>query len=295
MRQCPSCDAPLSEPSWRCPSCSHDPPVEEGFVLLAPALAHGGGGFDPQAFAALAAAEQGSFWFRTRNRLILWTLKRHRPTMERYLEIGCGTGFVLSAVCASFPGLEATGSEVFVAGLPHARRRLPGVELLQMDAQRVPYNAEFDAVGAFDVLEHIDDDDRVLREVHRSLKPGGALVVTVPQHPRLWSAQDDYAHHVRRYRIGELASKMRAAGFQIELDTSFVSLLLPAMWLSRRGRDGAADHDKGRSDLAAEMKLPATIDRALESVMDIEAWAIRRGIRFPVGGSRLIVAGKSRE
>ena len=78
-------------------------------------------------------------------------------------------------------------------------RRVPSATFYQMDARHIPFRDHFDAIGAFDVLEHIEDDVAVIEEVGRALRPDGMFVMTVPQHPALWSPQDDHAYHVRRY------------------------------------------------------------------------------------------------
>ena len=111
-----------------------------------------------------------------------------------------------------------------------------------MDARRIPFRDEFDVIGAFDVIEHIEEDVAVIDEVGRALRPGGGFVMTVPQHPALWSPQDEHAHHVRRYTAAGLRRKVEAAGFEVVRMTSFVRLLLPSC--SRRGmrlRRRAAD------------------------------------------------------
>ncbi len=256
----------------------------------APELARGGAGYQPEAYAGLAALEAGNFWFRARNRSIVWALRRHFPQMQRYLEIGCGTGFVLAGVADAFPRARLTGSEVFSAGLPYAAVRVETAELLQMDARHIPYVDEFDVIGAFDVLEHIEEDEAVLGEMLRALRPGGGIVLTVPQHPWLWSRQDEYACHVRRYRIGELREKVRRAGFRVELETSFVSLLLPAMFASRV----IYRHAPQESDPMAELHLPALVNRAFEVAMTLERLLIESGLRLPVGGSLLLVARKQK-
>lgn len=85
------------------------------------------------------------------------------------------------------------GSELFGARLPFTAERTPQASFLQMDACDNPFVAEFDAIGAFDVLEHIPLDALALGQIHAALKPGGVLLLTVPQHAWLWSASDDYA------------------------------------------------------------------------------------------------------
>ena len=288
MKRCPHCKNCFDALEWACPGCGFSPSLSRGFPALAPELAEGGGGFQPESFAELAALEADNFWFRARNQLILWALRRHFPRMNRYLEIGCGTGFVLAAVLDAYPHAKATGSEIFSVGLPYAASRVQQTELLQMDARAIPYEDEFDVIGAFDVLEHIAEDDVVLEEMLRAVKKGGGVAITVPQHPWLWSYQDEHACHVRRYRRGELRQKVMDAGFQVELETSFVSLLLPAMLASRLmkkkpPRDG---------DPTTELRLPSLINRLFEGVMGLERQLIRLGIKLPVGGSQLMIARK---
>jgi SAM-dependent methyltransferase len=248
-------------------------------------MALAGGGFRPEYFTDLAALEAGNFWFRGRNALIVWALKKYFPRLGSFMEIGCGTGFVLSGVGAAFPGAALYGSEVFSAGLGFAARRVERAGFMQMDGRNIPYEDEFDVVGAFDVIEHIVEDEVVLAQMCRALKPGGGLLLTVPQHPWLWSEADRYACHVRRYTAGELHSKVERAGFEIVRSTSFVSLLLPAMLASRRRAAG----DKA-FDPVDEFRIGRAANRVLEGVLAVERFAIRAGISLPAGGSRLLVA-----
>jgi len=288
MKQCLRCDTSFEGASWTCPSCSFEPECADGFPLLAPELAKGGGGFQPEFFEQLAALEAQNFWFRARNQLLVWAMQRHFPQLQRYLEIGCGTGFVLAGVAQAFPAASLVGSEIFQAGLPFAAARVRQAELIQMDARHIPYVDEFDLMGAFDVLEHIEEDVAVLHAMRQALKPGGDIIVTVPQHPWLWSAADDHACHVRRYTAKELRDKVQAAGFVVCFETSFVSLLLPAMLASRLGKR----RHQARRDELSELRLPGWLNTTFETVMSVERYAIRHGLRFAWGGSRLLIATK---
>lgn len=288
MKRCLACDGRHETGLDRCPTCGAAPLRREGFCAYAPDLAAGGGGFEAGHFAALRQLEEKSFWFRARNQLILWALEKYGGNFDSLLEIGCGTGYVLAAIARRFPGRRVSGSEVFVSGLGFAAARLPEGELLQMDGRNIPFVEEFAVIGAFDVLEHIAEDQAVLAQIHAALKPRGLLFLTVPQHAWLWSAVDVHACHVRRYGAAELRRKVEAAGFEVRRSTSFVSVLLPAMILSRLGKQKAPP-ETGR---AAELAPPRWLDWLFFTLLRGELALIRCGLDFPLGGSRLLIARK---
>lgn len=285
MRRCLACDARFAASGFTCTSCGAAPAVVESFTTFAPELARDGGGFEAEAFARLAEIEPRSFWFRSRNRLIVWALRRHFPGAASMLEIGCGTGFVLAGLRAALPHLSLSGSELFGEALRFARERIEDAELYQMDARDIPFVEEFDVIGAFDVLEHIAEDETVLAQMHAATRPGGGILLTVPQHPWLWSPYDDYAHHQRRYRRAEVVGKVERAGFAVERVTSFVTFLLPLMAASR-----VRVRRRGEIDLASDLSCPPRLDAALERVLALELGLIARGRSLPAGGSLLVAA-----
>ena len=242
-------------------------------------------GYDATLYEAIARAEPESFWFRARNRLIVSAVRRHFPDARGLLEVGCGTGFVLSGLRQAFPGLRLVGSELFEEGLEIARRRLPDVELVRLDALEMPFANEFDVVGAFDVLEHVDEDEPALAGMRRALRPAGGLVLLVPQHPRLWSEMDAVARHVRRYTRRGLVAKVERAGFEVVEASSFVAALLPAMIVSRAVRRAL----RRPYDPIAELR-PGALNGVFERVLDGERRLIERGVSLPAGGSLLLVA-----
>ena len=286
MRRCLSCDASFQD-TWACPECSFTPISIEGFLSFAPRLAVNDPD-NPTEFHTLAGIEDGNFWFRSRNRLIVWALRRYFATARNMLEIGCGTGFVLSGIHAALPGLSLSGSEASCTGLAVAARRLPSASLFQMDARNIPFREEFDVIGAFDVLEHIQEDERVLAEMERAVKRGGGILITVPQHQSLWSNVDNIAGHVRRYSVHDLIRKINRAGFKVLRTTSFVSALLPLMFMSRLRHGNAS----GKRVASSEFKLSRFANAALERVLDAERVVIRMGVSMPAGGSLLVVARK---
>lgn len=293
MKICNACGGSDCDDAWSCADCGSRPVTIAGFKAFAPDLALENEGFREAYFGALAELEADNFWFRARNDLIVWALQTYFPDRRTFLEIGCGTGFVLGGIHAADPSIELSGSEIFSAGLGFAAARVPSAQFSQMDARHIPFRDEFDVIGAFDVLEHIEDDEAVISEVGRALRPGGGFLVSVPQHPSLWSLQDVHAHHVRRYTARELRRKVEAAGFEVMRMTSFVALLLPMMVASRsRARASSANED---FDAIDALRLPGPVNIVLEAVMTIERSLIRRGVSFPAGGSLLMVARKRSE
>jgi hypothetical protein len=97
----------------------------------------------------------------------------------------------------------------------------------------------------------------------------------------------EHSGHFRRYTRDELLKKLKLAGLSVAYVSSFVSLLVPLMWLNRR-----RPKDQQTFDLQAEFKIPRWLNFILETIMRIEVYLIRAGFKFPVGGSLLVVARK---
>jgi SAM-dependent methyltransferase len=287
MLICPRCGECLEAIDRACRSCRFRPETVNGFVAMEPSREDPEEEFPAESFPALAAIEPGHFWFQARNALIIWALKVFFPGFESLLEVGCGTGFVLSGIRQAFPGVRLAGCELHTAGLKFAAERLPGVWLLQADARRLPFAEEFKIVAAFDVLEHVEEDDAVLRSLYRAALPGGGCLITVPQHGWLWSSVDVHARHKRRYAASGLHRAIEAAGFRIISSTSFVTLLLPVVWLSRVLQTG-----RSRTAAGDELRPARGANALFLAAMGLERRAIARGVRWRFGSSRLVAARK---
>ena len=232
----------------------------------------------------LSDAERWHFWFRSRRRLVIRALLRYFPGTRSLLDVGCGTGFVLEGIRRHCPGVRLSGCDVTIEALARGQQRLADVFWFEAFADALPFEEEFDVVTALDVLEHIDRDDDALRGLFRALVPGGGLVVTVPQHPWLWSAVDDFSCHRRRYTRSELLRKTREAGFEIVRCTSCFTLTLPVV--------AAARLLPGRRPFnpASELRLPRALNACLNLLQECESWLIETGLSLPVGSSLLMIA-----
>jgi SAM-dependent methyltransferase len=288
MKRCLCCNELFVSRNWCCPACGFLPPERDGVRCFAPDLAEKSAGFDPSRYETINRFQKEHFWFRGRNELICRQLKKYFPDMQALLEIGCGTGQVLQAIRHAMPATRLCGTEIHTLGLAYAKDSLPEVEFLQIDARAIPFREEFDLVCAFDVLEHIEDDAGVFRQMYQACLPGGGIVVTVPQHPWLWSYKDEAACHKRRYTGEELQAKVRNAGFRVIGATSFVTLLLPLMYLSRLRQRASSD-----CDLLREFDISPLANRAFLVCSRIENAIIQMGGHLPCGGSLMLIGRKA--
>lgn len=222
--------------------------------------------------------EDRHWWFRSR-RAVIWSLLRRAglPRSPRILDAGCGTGRNL----LEFGSLgEAAGVDLFEQAVAFCRGR--GIEnVRQAPVEELPFDASsFDLVLATDVIEHVDDDLRALRELRRVAASEARLLLTVPAYQWLWSSHDVSVHHRRRYTARRLRERVLATGWTPAVETYFFSsVLAPVAVLRTLRRRRGAD---GRSDLALP---PAPLNRLLEAVVRAEARLIERGLRLPAGVS----------
>ena len=150
--------------------------------------------------------EATHWWFKER-RWLFGRMLRDIPRSAKVLDVGSGTGSNLRMLVeAGFR--DVRGLDMSPAAAQFAKaKNLPPIEY--GDVQRLPYEAEtFDLLLATDVVEHVDDDAKAVQELARILRPGGHLLVTVPCFQSLWGPQDELAMHKRRFRLGEISSRV---------------------------------------------------------------------------------------
>lgn len=233
-------------------------------------------------FDRMVELDQDHWWFVARRRILKRLIERIvcPPKKARILEIGCGTGHNL-AMLKSFGRLEA--SELDRCARAVAAKRLPRrvKEAKLPDLSMFERNG-YDLIALLDVLEHVSDDLGSLRAIHRRLKPGGALLMTVPANPWMWSAHDAAHHHFRRYTKKRLQELFLRSGLEIELLSYFNTLLFPlvaaARIVGKITRKGSADD-----------KLPgAAVNATLKEIFGLEAGLLGRA-PFPFGVSLVAI------
>jgi SAM-dependent methyltransferase len=255
-------------------------------------VAERAGGFDPRYVPALASAEDRHFWFVARNAAITALARQivaDFPIGFRALEAGCGTGTTLRALRAACGGDRVFGIDLFREGLIYARRR-NGAVVVQADLRRAPFPSDvrFHLVAALDVVEHLADDVATLRDLRALIASGGALLVTVPADPGLWSYFDEAAHHCRRYTAAALRSRLSEAGYDIEYLTAFMTPLYPLMWAWRRSL-GVVQRPAADGPLEDLRVIPG-INGALRWMLAWEPRVLAARRKLPFGTSLVAIA-----
>ena len=135
------------------------------------------------------------------------------PGVPSRLEIGPGL----------HPRLPVAGSHFLDLSPPVVGRLKANGGLARTgEITALPYaDDSFDLVAAFDVIEHVENDGQVFREVTRVLKPGGCLIFSVPLHPAFWTVFDDHVGHARRYEPAALQALLDDHGLAVEKSAVF--------------------------------------------------------------------------
>lgn len=264
-----------------------------GIKCYNPDVAESYDDYPDEGFDVTDQLEAESFWVRSRTRLIKNIINRYSlpPTETKFLDIGCGTGAVIQGIMGN-TSLKITGSEVYLNGLLYAKKKLPNVEFVQFDVTQGKLPGNFDMIGAFDVIEHIDADIVAISNIYAMLHDGGCFIVTVPQYMFLWSRLDEIVRHKRRYSRRELLAKLQQQGFVISYCSSFVFTLFPLMLVSRMFDRIKKENEPTDIEFKDRVEFPEILNWIFDKIMRIDEVLIKLRISLPYGGSLLVVAKK---
>jgi SAM-dependent methyltransferase len=174
------------------------------------------------------------FWWCVGTRRIFFELIAQTGIHGRALDVGCGTGAVLT----EFPPewTLVVGCDSSPLALSFCQQR--GLrEIVRCAGSGLPFaNGAFDLVMAIDVIEHLDDDVGCVNEMARICRPGGYVLVHVPAFEILWTDKDDVNHHRRRYRQRQLLDMVRRSGLTVQTSFHLNSFLFPVALMRAFGQ-----------------------------------------------------------
>jgi SAM-dependent methyltransferase len=143
--------------------------------------------FDYEAKNWCAAPLRPRPWFMNGLKL-RYLLADLEPVRGRVLDLGCGAGSVAKAVKRDRPDLQVVACDMSRSALAMAEVSPEGVEFRLAQAEQLPFaDEEFDFVWIFDMLEHVEKPEQVLREVARVLKGGGGFHIVLPLEGQPWT------------------------------------------------------------------------------------------------------------
>ena len=223
------------------------------------------------------------WWYRARRRILAALIRRevHLPPNAVVLDVRCGSGHNLPML-GEFGTVDAVELDDQARAIAARRLGRPVMNAPLPELDGVP-DRHYDLIGAFDVIEHIQDDRGALESIAKKLKPGGTLLMTVPAHQWMWSSHDVLNHHKRRYSKGSLKRLIDGSPLKLRKVGYFNSLLFPVAVAQRMASKLRGNED---ADLALP---PAPLNGALEAVFASERHLVGR-LPFPPGLSLFAVA-----
>ncbi len=221
------------------------------------------------------------WWFRARLNIIMRLLKAYilPSNPESLLDFGAGTGFISSRLNQYVP---VTAVDKF-----QETQEFNHFPIVLRDLSE--YASEsFDIVTAFDSLEHCKDDEKVIAEFFRILKPGGFVFITVPALQVFWSYHDVIHHHFRRYNKNEIIKKFTKFSIQ-PVKASYFNFFLFPFFAIAIGFIKIKERISGKPSDTTE-QIPF-LNSVFYAIFNLES-ALILSLNFPVGSSLVFIGKK---
>lgn len=249
---------------------------------------------DKLAFEELEQLQNTYWWFVAKREIICSLVGKYRK--ERIakkkrdihiLDAGCGMGVLLNGLSryGNVCGMDVEEEAVLYcrtisgSGMTILKGKLP---------DEVPFpDRAFDIIVSADCLEHIEDDYAALVRMREMLKDEHSfLLLTVPALMCLWSYNDEFVHHYRRYHKRQLTSLLQRAGYQVEMCSYYNFWTLPAVWMIRKLKN--LFHIK-KDDLSYGTN-DGWMNQILTRIFSSEKRRLLHNKTFPAGVSLCVVA-----
>ena len=248
--------------------------------------------YPEQANNIYAEIEPNSYWFNHRNKVIHQILNKYQKSGS-FWDVGGGNGFVSAFLLTK--GFDCTLIEPGPLGCENGKKR--GIKkVFNGILQDFQSGEKPDIVGAFDVVEHIEDDAGIVKEIYNRLPKKGVFISTVPAFQTLWSADDVLAGHFKRYTIKRYTELLKNAGFKIDYCSYFFSFVAPPLYLIKslpfsfsKKVPETIDFEKAKS----QHELKGLAKTLFEPWMKWELKKINRQQKIALGSSLICVGQKT--
>lgn len=215
-------------------------------------------------YSDMLKLENDNWWYAARRDLLQLILKNYLSKKAEYaLDVGCGTGNNFKTI--KLFSRKVYGIDISESAIKYAKIKKYD-KLILGNIASTKIDAKFDLIVCLDILEHIEDDVRFIKELYSYLRKGGVIIFSVPAHNYLWNMNDVHSRHFRRYEKKELLSKLKAVNFsRIELLYWNFFLILPYFIFSRYEK---LFKRVKRTDVL--FKIPKILNKVLKNYLKIE-------------------------
>lgn len=250
---------------------------------------------DELAYKQFLVLEKTHWWFIGRRRILFQMLHKHLPQKKdlKIMDVGCGFGGMLEGL-SEFG--RPMGMEIDMDSARFCKKR--GFDGICLGSGYVmPFQSNsLDLITLFDAIEHIEDDEKVIRQCAEALKPGAHIMITVPAYQFLYADNDRLAMHLRRYTLKRLKNLVKDAGFEVVKGSYYNVLLFPLILpavlllkLKQKIRGPLKPDQMGATNLSYQ--YPKPIKFMLEKIFSWER-RLLSVVSSPFGHSILLIGRK---
>ncbi len=240
-------------------------------------------------YQQMANVQKDHWWYRGRRKILSYLianlpLKKESPV--QILEIGCGTGANLKML-QEFGDVHGVEPHQFAR---HYSQNLSGCDIQEgLLPDQIPFKKSFDLIGAFDVIEHVEDDKGSLIALRDKLSADGFALFTIPAFQWLWSKHDEMNHHKRRYTRKQFQALLNDTGYKIHFISYYNTWLFPLAAFARL----IHKIQKSNSD-TGDIKIPRypIVNHVLYKILSSERFILKKGYSLPFGLSIIAVCQK---
>ena len=291
MIECTNCkkgEIIIQKNKYICDQCKKNFSEKNNLVVFHAEKSEKHDGMSHHIYNDLAKGIKKHFWFKARRDYIYKIFKSFVGLKNNIIDIGSGVGDIpLFLISKGYENMFI--GDVHLSGLKYTEKSAVK-KRYQFDLIKTPFRNHFDIVTMFDVLEHIDDDEKAIKNIHKMLKKNGRAIIMVPAHLWLWNREDDIVSHRRRYEVKEIKRKFEKNGFRVMKVSAFFIAITPLLFLRRILDKFNKSEDKER------FEINSIVNMILGTVCFLEnrllASRLFSKISFRVGGSIMLVAEK---